>query len=83
MNVKFLHVVASWSQILAWVELGGFLGEGFADGGGHGQTAVRVDVDLADCALGCLAELFLWDTDSGFQAATVFVDGVDLFLWYG
>ena len=33
-------------EVLAGVEIAGMLGEVLADGGGHGQTQVGVDVDL-------------------------------------
>ena len=79
-DVELLHIVAGRAEVLAGVELGGFLGEGLADGGGHGQAAVRVDVDLADGALGGLAELLLGDAHGGFQATTIGVDGVNFLL---
>ena len=56
-HVEFLQLVAGRTQIFAGVELGGLVYEDLADGCGHRQTAVRVDVDLADGALGGLAEL--------------------------
>ena len=62
MHVEFLHLVAGGTQVLAGVELAGLLVEDLAHGGGHGETAVAVDVDLADGALGGFAELFLGDT---------------------
>ena len=45
------------------------------------QARVGVDVDLADSALGSLAELILGDTDSVGELAAVLVDDVDILLW--
>lgn len=80
--VELLHVVAGRAEIFAGVEFLGVLGEGLAHGGGHGQTRVRVDVDLADVHLGSLAELLFGDTDCVGELATELVDGVDLVLGY-
>ncbi len=78
--VKFFHFVASRAEVLAGVEFAGLGGEYFAYGSGHSQTAVRVDVDFANSALGSFAEFFFGDTDSVRKLATVFVDGVNVFL---
>ena len=61
-------------------ELGGLLSQGLADGGGHGEAAVAVDVDLADGALGGLAQLLLRDAHGGLQRTTVLINGVDFVL---
>ena len=71
MHIELLHLVTGGAEILARIELAGLLGEDLADGGGHRETAVGVDVDLADGALGGLAELFLGDTDRIRQLAAV------------
>ena len=81
--VEFLHLVAGGTQVLAGVELAGLLVEDLAHGGGHGETAVAVDVDLADGALGGFAELFLGDTYSIGQFAAVGVDDVNILLRNG
>ena len=80
MHIELLHLVAGRSEVLPGIELTGLLIEDLADGGGHCKTAVGVDVDLADSALGSLAELLLGDTDSVRQLATVGIDDVDIFL---
>ena len=80
MHVELLHLVAGRAEVFARVELAGLLVEDPADGCGHGQTAVGVDVDLAHCALGGLAELLLGDTDSVGKLAAMLVDHVDIFL---
>lgn len=80
MLVEFLHLVASRAEVFTGVELSGLLSEDFADSRSHSQTAVRVDVDLADIHLGSLAELFLGDTDSVRKLAAVLVDNLDIFL---
>ena len=80
MLVELLHVVAGRAEILAGVKFGGLLGENLAHGSSHGQTAVRVDIDLAYRALGSLAELFFRDTDSVGELAAILVDGVNFVL---
>ena len=79
-HVHLLHVLASGLEILTRIEVTGVLVEVLADGGGHGETAVGVDVDLADCALGGFTELLLGDTYGIGEFATVGVDGVNLVL---
>lgn len=83
MLVEFLHLVAGRAEVFARVELTGLGGEHLADSGCHGQTAVGVDVDLANIHLGSLAELFLGDADGVGQFAAVFVDHVHIFLGNG
>ena len=80
MLVELLHVVASRTEVLAWVEFSWLLSEYLADSCGHCKTAVGVDVDFANCALCCLAELLLWNTDCIGKLATELVDGVNLVL---
>lgn len=60
--VELCHEVASWTTVLAGVEFAGFLIEYFAYSGGEGQTAIAVDVDLANGTGGCLAKLLFGDT---------------------
>ncbi len=78
--VETFHFIASRTEVFARIEFAGFGGEYFANSSGHGQTAVRVDVDLANSALGSFAEFFFRNTDSVGQFAAVFVDGVNIFL---
>ena len=61
-------------QILTGIEVAGMLIEVLTDGGSHGQTQVRVDVDLADGQLGSVAQLLLRDTDGVGHLAAVLVD---------
>ena len=82
MHIELLHLVAGRSEVLPGVELTGLLVEDLADGGGHCKTAVGVDVDLADSALGGLAELLLGDTDSVGKLSTMGIDNVNIFLRY-
>ncbi len=82
MLVELLHVVAGRAEILAGIKFGGLLGENLAHGSGHGQTAVRVDVDLAHRALGSLAELLFGDADSVGELAAILIDGVNFILGY-
>ncbi len=81
--VHFDHHIASGAAVLTRVELSGLLSEGLADASGKGEAAVGVDVDLADGALGGLAELLLGDADGVGELAAILVDDVDVLLWYG
>ncbi len=83
MDVHLLHVLTSGLQILTRIEVVRMLSEILTDGSGHGKTRVRVDVDLADSTLRCLAELLLRNTYSVGQVTTVLVDRVNLVLWNG
>ena len=78
--VELGHLVASRTAVLAGIKLARFLNEHLANGSGEGQTAVTVDVDLANGALGSLAQLVLGDTYGIGQVATVGVDDVDILL---
>ena len=80
MDVHLLHFLAGRLEVLAGIEVARVLSKILADGAGHGQTAVGVDVDLADGALGGLAELLLGDTDSVRQVTAVLVAHVDILL---
>jgi len=79
-DVHLLHVLASGLQVLTGIEIAGLLVEVLADGSGHSQTAVAVDVDLADCALAGFAELLFGNTYCIGQFAAMCVDGVNLVL---
>ena len=78
--IEFLHAIAGGAEVLARVKLGRLFGKGLADGGGHGQAAVAVDVDLADGTLGGLTQLLLGDADGSLQCTTIFINGVHLVL---
>ena len=54
-DVHLAHLLAGRLEVLARVEVARVLGEVLADGTGHRQAGVGVDVDLADGALGGLA----------------------------
>ena len=71
---QLLDVLTGGLQILPGVKVGGMLGKILADGAGHGQTQVGVNVDLAHGALGGQAQLLLGDADlesRGFDKAVV------------
>ena len=80
MLVEALHLVASRAEVFTRVEFGGLFGEDLAHGGGHSQTAVGVDINLAYGALGGLAELLFGDTDGIGELAAVLIDDVHVFL---
>ena len=82
-GVHLLELLAASTEVLAWVEPVWVLGEDAADGAGHDDTAIGVDVDLADSRLGSLTELLLWDADSSWHVAAVLVDHGDVLLWDG
>jgi hypothetical protein len=79
-TIEFLHVVASGAEVLARVEFRRLLSEYAANGSGHSQTAVGVDVDFANGALCSFAKLFFGDTDSVGELAAEHVDSVNFFL---
>ena len=79
----FLDVVAGGLEVLARIEVIRMLDEVGADGAGHGQTQIGVDVDLADRAAGSLTQLLLGDADRVGHAAAVGVDHLDEFLRNG
>ena len=81
MHIEFLELFASWAEVLAWVELVRAVSHELADSSGHSETAIRVDVNLANSRAGSLAELLLRDSDRVFQSATVGVDSLDILLW--
>ena len=82
-HIEFLHLVACRTEVLAGIEFARFLVEYLADCCGHCKTAVGVDVDLADSALGSLAELLFGDTYCIGKFAAMSVDDVDIFLRNG
>ena len=47
-HVELLHLLAGRPQVFAGIGLCRFVGQHQTHGGRHGQTAVRVDVDLAN-----------------------------------
>ena len=89
-GVHLRHVLTGHLAILARVEVVGMLGQGLTHTGGGGPAGggveekglgtVGVDVDLADGALGSLAELLLGDTYGVGQVATVLVDDLHILL---
>ena len=81
MDVKLLHLVTCRSEVLARVELTRLLSEDLADGCGHCKTAVGVDVDLAYCGLGSLAELLLRNTYCIRKLSAERVDHINILLW--
>ena len=81
--IHFGELVPGLAEVLAWVEEVWVLSEHPPDGAGHDDTAIRVDVDLADGALGGLSELGLWDTDGIWHVTAVLVDHLDVVLWDG
>lgn len=66
------------AEVLPRVEPVWVLGEDTADGAGHDNPAVRVDVDLADSGLAGLPKLGLRDTDGVWHLAAILVDKGDI-----
>ena len=81
MDVHLLHLLTCRLEILARIEVLRMLSKMLTDGSGHCKTAVRVDVDLAYCALRCLSELLLRDTYCIRKASAVCVDDINILLW--
>ena len=80
MDVHLLHVVTRRSEVLARIEVTGILGKVLADSSSHREARVTVDIDLADGALGGLAELRLRNADSVRKLAAELVDCINLIL---
>ena len=79
-DVHLLHVVARRGEVLARIEVLGMLGEVLTDRRSHRKAGVAVDVDLADGALGGLAELALGNADRVRKLAAELVDRIDFVL---
>ncbi len=71
---------ASRFEVLTRVEMIRMRHEVFTDASGHCKTEVGVDVDLADCHLSGLTELFLGNADCAGHIATVGIDLLNEFL---
>src|SRR5699024_2275830 len=80
---QLLDVGAGGLQVLAGVELVGVLVEELADGAGHGQAQVGVNVDLAHGAAGGLTKLLLGDANGVGHLAAVLVDHLHILLGHG
>ena len=70
-----LNLIAGDGEVSTGIEHLGLVVHDAADTGGHSETDIGVDIDLADCHLRCLTELLLRNTDSVRKLAA---DGVDL-----
>ena len=81
--VKLNHIFASLAAILTRIEIFGMKSECLANACRERKTRVGVDVDFANGALRCLAELILGYSDSIGKVASVFVDDVNIFLRHG
>jgi len=82
-NVHLLHVLTGRLQVLARIEMIRMLSQILAHSSRHGQTRVRVDIDLANSTLRSFSQLLFGDTHSVGQIAAKLVDGVDLVLRHG
>ena len=80
MDIQSFDVLTRRSQIFARIKLGRTFGEYLTDGSRHSQTAIRINIDLADSRLSRLAQLVFGYTDGIFQRAAVFVDNGHFFL---
>ena len=83
MRNHVLDSLTSGLEVLAGIEVIGMLSKVLADGRGHCQTDIGVDIDLADSQLGRLAELILRDADGVGHVAAVLVDHLDELLRNG
>ena len=73
-------MVTGGGEVLTGVKVVGMLGHVLTDGGGHGQTQVAVDIDLADGHLGGVAQHLLGDADGIGHLAAEAVDGFNIGL---
>ena len=78
-----LDSLTSRLQVLARVEVIRMLSEVLADRGGHGQTNIGVDIDLADGQLCSVTQLFLRNADCIRHLAAELVDLVNKLTRYG
>ena len=78
-----LDVGAGGLEVLTRIEMIGMLRKILADGAGHCQTQVGVDVYLADRHGSSLAELILGNADRTGHIAAVFVDHANKLLRNG
>ena len=83
MRYDILHILAAIADVLSGIKVIGMRFHVLADTGGHAQAKVRVDIDLADCALGCLTKLILGNADRILQSAAVAVDDLYILLRNG
>ena len=81
--IEFLHKITGGTAIFAGIKLTRLVIEHFADCGRKGKTAVGIDVYLANCTLGGLAELCLGDTDCIGQFTAVLINNLDILLRNG
>ena len=80
---QFLDGGAGGLQVLPGIELVGMLGEELADGAGHSQAQVGVNIDLAHGAAGGLTELLLGDANGIGHLAAVGIDHLYKLLGHG
>jgi len=74
------QVVTSVGEVLTRIVVLGVFDKVLTDSSSHGETTIRVDVDLADSALDSLTDLVLGDTDGVLDLATILVDGLNVLL---
>ena len=82
-DIHLLHVITRRRQVLTRIEVTRILREMLADRRGHRETRIGVDVDLANRALGGLAELRLRNADCVRKLAAELVDGINFILRNG
>lgn len=80
MEVELLECLPCRGEELPWVVVAGVLSKVLPDSGSHCETAIRVDVDLANSALGSLGELALGDSYGVLDLSSILVDGGDVLL---
>ena len=78
--IEINHVLTSLTAVLTWVEVLWVQSKCLTNTCCESKTRVRVDVDLANCALRSLSQLLLWDTNCVWQLATVLVDDINILL---
>ena len=78
--VKVNHVFTSLTAVLTWVEVLWVESQRLTNTCCESKTRVRVDVNLANCALRSLSQLLLWDTNCIWQLTTELVDDINLLL---
>ncbi len=79
-DIHLFQFVAGRSEVFSRIEFPRVVVQDFTNRRRHRQAAIAVDVDLAHCALGGSAKLFLGDSDRVFQFSTVLVDYLHVLL---
>ena len=80
---QILYVLSADFQILSGIEHFRFVEQHLTNAGGHSQTQVGIDVDLADRGLSGAAQHILRNADGVCQISAVLLNNLYILLRYG